>query len=169
MIGLAASTFGAVAAAAYAAMHLATLPALRKAAGGLTPFDLRVRGYSEREARALLAALGPAARQQYLGIQATLDALFLATCAAALVLAYRDLAPALWLPLSVLPVGAALADAVENARVARLLRAEPVTAAAIRAASRATQVKFALYLGAFAVLAWLLLRPGAGAGPGAGA
>lgn len=53
--------------AAYAVLVGWFGPQVQAAAGGLTPFDLRVTGYGLNEAQAFLSALTPEGRAIYLG------------------------------------------------------------------------------------------------------
>ena len=46
--------------ALWAPLSFVTVPHLQQSAGGLPPFDVRLRGYGYEEARALLLALGEA-------------------------------------------------------------------------------------------------------------
>src|SRR5204863_8719731 len=53
-----------------------TLACLRRAAGGLEPFDLRPFGYTPEEARKLLYALSSIGRAYYADVQLQLDTIY---------------------------------------------------------------------------------------------
>lgn len=146
----------ALALAVYAAMILWTLPEIATEAGGLAPFDLRPMGYGAEEARKFLNTLSAEGRETYLGPQRALDAVYPALLALVLVGAARGLvrrgAGRLLLLLMIL--GGMLADYAENMLVAGLLKAGPVSDAAIAAASRATVAKSAL---TGLAMGWILL------------
>ena len=62
--------------ALWAVLSFVTVPHLQQLAGGLPPFDARLRGYGYEEARALLLALGVEGRAYYLSPELVLDAIF---------------------------------------------------------------------------------------------
>lgn len=133
--------------AVYTAMVVWSLPRIAAEADGLLPFDLRLFGYTEAEARMFLARLSDEGRRFYLDVQHRLDLFYPPLAALVLALSFRWLFWARWPGLAVLLIIAAVvtagADALENARVADLLRMAPeaVTAEAIAGASNATLVK----------------------------
>ncbi|MDR9483847.1 MAG: hypothetical protein RI566_01620 [Sediminimonas sp.] len=133
----------------YLAMLLWTLPALIEAAGGLRPFDLRPLGYDLSQTRGYLGALPGQARDLYLTAQHWLDTTYPALLALSLILALHLLlgARGVWLARagSVVAVLGAVADYVENAAVAALLRAgaEGVTQGMVAWASAWTVAKSA--------------------------
>lgn len=137
----------AAAAAVHAVMILWTLPAITRAAGGLSPFDLRPGGYSFAEAQAFLAALTPEGRHLYLDVQHKLDTAFPLLLAVALGSGLVRLAPAVlgrarWL-LALLPVPGALFDYLENLMVGGMLRLNGIDAEGVGAASLFTLLKSA--------------------------
>ncbi|MDU8910382.1 hypothetical protein [Aestuariicoccus sp. MJ-SS9] len=153
----------ALAAAALALMLWHSHAVLIPEAGGLTPFDSRVPGYSPEEAGAYLAALSDRGRAFYLLEMRWLDTLFPVAFSVAAGAGLMALAKgwAGWTRLALLaPVAGYLAvDLAENALVADLLRAgmtgfDPVTA--IRA-SQFTVTKYAL-LGTIALTIMMLWR-----------
>jgi hypothetical protein len=133
-----------------AAMAFWTLPRIAEAAGGLVPFDLRPFGYSGDEARAFLTALSPEGRGMYQGPQRMLDLIYPTALSGLLALALWRITRNRPRPLRLALVGVAiaggLADHLENALVAGLLRADPamVTDAAVAWASAATLAKSVL-------------------------
>ncbi len=147
--------------AVYLAMVLWTLPALQGKAGGLMAFDLRPFGYSEAEARALLAALGPEGRAYYSGVQHRLDLVFPGLLALTLCLLFRRALPGVaGLALCAVALAGAAFDWAENAAVAGLLAAAEPTAEAIGHASRMTQAKSSLVTVALVAALALLARAG---------
>jgi hypothetical protein len=143
----------------YLWMITGTLPAITRAAGGLMPFDLRPTGYSVDEARAFLGALSDSGRAVYLGPQHMLDLVYPALLAVVLIGAVRVLFQGAWLRagLSGIILAGMVADYVENAVVAQLLRSSgEAPAGMIRLANGATMVKSGLTgLAMVAVLAGL--------------
>lgn len=126
----------------YAAMMFWTMPALIAAADGLMPFDMRPGGYDVAEARAYLAALSDAGRAVYLGPQHTLDLIYPATLATALVLGLRLVLPRRFaIPLAVIAILGAVLDYTENQLVARMLTEAAPRDALIERANLATQGK----------------------------
>jgi hypothetical protein len=57
----------------WAVMFFGPLAHLTRLAGGLTPFDIRLRGYNYAEARAFLEALGAQGRAYYASPELILD------------------------------------------------------------------------------------------------
>ncbi len=139
--------------ALWAVMVFGTLAHLSAAAEGAQPFDLRPRGYSVGEARALLTMLGDAGRAYYADVQLALDTIYPATYALSRALAIwwlsmpgrlraAPLAPAIRWVLIVPPVAAAGFDYWENSLIGKMLAAGPaVSDAVVRVASAATQLK----------------------------
>lgn len=126
----------------YLAIVLWALPKVSHAAGGLTPFDLRLLGYSAAEAQAFLDTLTDDGRRFYLGTQRRLDTVFPAllclTLSWATLWAYRNCSLA-WRGLLICPaIALAAFDYFENAQVAALLTAPSVDVEMIFAASAAT-------------------------------
>lgn len=147
----------------YLTMLLWSLPQLQAMAGGLPAFDLRPMGYTPTEARALLAALGPAGADFYLNVQLWIDTFYPGLMAAVLIFAYAKLARGGWVWLfSAMAVAAASCDYLENHAVAGLLRAGPeaVSDAMITAASGWSLWKSLISTAAFTALLGLLLRAG---------
>lgn len=146
----------ALALGVYATMILWTLPDITTEADGLVPFDLRPTGYGADEARNFLNALSNEGRETYLGPQRLLDVLYPVLLALVLAGAARALVRrgAARLLLLLVILGGMLADYTENTLVAGLLTTDPVTDAAIAAASRATIVKSAL---TGLAMGWILL------------
>ena len=138
--------FGAML-AVYAAMALVTLPRIAVEAQGLLPFDLRPLGYTYAEATAFLAALSPAGRDIYLTIQHRLDLAYPALLALTLAFAILLLGPRSWKRVrwivALMPVPGAVFDYLENAEVAKMLRAAPeaVTPEIVEIANRWTLLK----------------------------
>ncbi|HTV71310.1 MAG TPA: hypothetical protein VMF90_22505 [Rhizobiaceae bacterium] len=116
--------------AIYALMVLVTLPRIATEAGGLLPFDLRPLGYTHAEAVAFLSALTPAGKDIYLTIQHRLDFVFPAVFALTIAFAIVLLTPSRWgglrwIAAAVIVIPGAIFDYLENAAVARLLKAAP--------------------------------------------
>jgi hypothetical protein len=131
----------------YGAMAIWTLPGITAAAGGLAPFDLRLRGYTPDEAHAFLGALNLQGRVLYLGPQYVLDMFYPALLAIVLggaVVRLVKSKPLKWALLAVIAAGM-IADYTENSLVAALLKSpDPVIDAAVLMASRATVIKAAM-------------------------
>ncbi|MGH6725946.1 MAG: hypothetical protein ACREB8_05300 [Pseudolabrys sp.] len=139
----------------WAVMYFGTLAHLSAAAEGAQPFDLRPRGYSVGEARALLTMLGDAGRAYYADVQLALDTVYPATYALSRALAIwwltmpgrpraAPLMPALRWILIVPPVTAAVFDYWENSLIRKMLAAGPAVAGdLVHMASVATQLKAA--------------------------
>ena len=131
----------------YAIMLLGTLPAISEGAAGLIPFDMRPFGYSTADAQTFLDSLTDDARASYLGPQRLLDSVFPALYGLSLIGAFRVLIAnrSLRRALILVAVCAALADYVENIRVARMLLHDGlVPATLVSAASQATVIKSVL-------------------------
>lgn len=149
--------------AVLALMWHVTLPELHRAAGGQPPFDLRFTGYSLAEAQAYLERLTPWGRDIYLDAQHRLDAVLPPVLAVFLIWSFAVLLPRpAALIMAVVVLAGAVADIVENLRVAALLTAPEPTASLVTAASRATAAKSVLDGLALAVFAlaclWHLAR-----------
>jgi hypothetical protein len=135
----------AVTLAVYGAMAAWSIPRIAAEAGGIEPFDLRLFGYTEADARAFLGSLSDAGRAFYARVQHGIDILFPGLLALSLILCFDRLVPAQGprLALSLLALATMAADYRENALVARMLAMAPeaVPAEFIARASLATQVK----------------------------
>jgi len=137
----------------WAVMVFGTLAHLSAAAEGAQPFDLRPRGYSVGEARALLTMLGEAGRAYYADVQLALDTIYPASYALSRALAIwwlampgrlsaAPIAPALRWILIAPPFAAAAFDYWENSLIRKMLAAGPtVSDDLVRMASMATQLK----------------------------
>jgi hypothetical protein len=137
----------------WAVMVFWTLAFLRRAAGGLEPFDLRPLGYTAEEARALLYALSELGRAYYADVQLQLDTAYPALYALSrgLLLLWltapgRVTQNPIPLPARVaflaLPILAAWFDYFENNAIAAMLAAGPqVGADLVARASFWTQAK----------------------------
>jgi hypothetical protein len=154
--------------ALWAPLSFVTVPHLQQSAGGLPPFDVRLRGYGYEEARALLLALGEEGRAYYLNPELVLDTIFPPIYAALGALALwwltmpgrvRDGAvPMAWrVTLVAFPVAELVFDGVENLCIAKMIWSWPdLSPGLVSVASLATQLKFvaaALTLISVAVLA----------------
>ncbi len=143
---LRAVTWGLLAATLtlYLVIVLWSLAIIQKDAGGLVPFDMRPMGYSEKEAWAFLAALGPKGLAQYLGPQKLLDLIYPALMGVTLALILWQLLPRRWALgfIAVVVIGA-VCDYVENAAVAGLLAAgaDRIDEVAVSTASRFSVLK----------------------------
>src|SRR5260370_42507592 len=137
----------------WAVMFFGPLAHLERLASGLTPFDIRPRGYSYAEARAFLEAIGQQGRRYYVSPELVIDTVYPPLYAVS-----RGLA--LWwltmpgrvgkspVPLKVrwaliaVPILMATLDVVENACVAVMLWTWPdLSNAVVELSSFATQVK----------------------------
>ena len=140
--------------ALWAVLSFVTVPHLQQLAGGLAPFDARLRGYGYEEARALLLALGVEGRAYYLSPELVLDTIFPPLYAAFGVLALwwltmpgrlRDGAVpiALRVTLVAFPVAELVFDGVENVCIARMIWRWPdLSPGLVSVASLATRLKF---------------------------
>ena len=121
-------------------------PMVGDAAG--PPLDTRTDGYGFEEVRAYLAALGPEATAAYLGPQRIADTIFpigfLGVLSLGTFLALRSFSSRVAFALSLVSVGYFALDMLENAAVARLLRAGPdgITEAMVALTSVLTVWKF---------------------------
>jgi len=143
-------------------MNLGTAPKIEALSGGLRQFDMRVTGYGFAEAQAFVTALGAEGRALYLGLQLWLDMAFPPLLGAVLFLVYRWLFPG-WpgLVIGALSMTEVVADTLENAAIAVMLRAGPdgMTQAMVARASQWTQVKWSLAcVGVLALVVGLALR-----------
>ncbi len=134
----------AAALAVYLPMVLWSLPFLSRLSGGEVMFDLRPTGYGYDDAEQIIAALGDVGRQYYLEVQHRYDSLYPALLAGVLLLAYRGLfsGRVLWVG-SAAALAGMVADYLENAAVAVMLRAGPagLTSEMVAAANIRTLVK----------------------------
>ncbi|MCA8869433.1 MAG: hypothetical protein KDA67_12335 [Rhodobacteraceae bacterium] len=147
----------------YLVMVLWSLPHIAGLAGGLTPFDMRLGGYSLAEAKSFLAALPPEGVDFYLNVQHLLDMAYPAMLAVVLGIGALGLATgrAVWigvLAAIAAMIGAAF-DYLENAAVKGLLLvgADEVTANAVEQASRWTLLKSGLTTVAMTLVLILLI------------
>jgi hypothetical protein len=157
----------------WALMFFGPLGHLTHLAGGLTPFDIRPKGYSYAEARAFLEAIGEQGRRYYLSPELVIDTFY-----APLYAVSRGLA--LWwltmlgrvreapVPLKVryaliaVPILMATLDLVENGCIAVMLWTWPdLSHGLVEVSSVATRVKIMAgvlteaLMGALAVI-WLM-------------
>jgi hypothetical protein len=65
----------------WAVMFFGPLAHLSRLASGLTPFDIRSRGYSYAEARAFLEAIGQQGRRYYVSPELVIDTVYPPLCA----------------------------------------------------------------------------------------
>ncbi len=158
-----------------AVMSFGPVAYLRRIAGGLEPFDTRLRGYEADEARTLLTALSQIGRDYYLNVQLGLDTVFPATyaLAGALLLiwltkpgriANRPLPPTARAALALLPFITAGCDYMENDFIAKMLTVGPaVSGEMVASASFWTQAKWlaalitvslSMVMSALAVIRW---------------
>lgn len=150
--------------AVYLVMALWSLPIVSAGAGGLAPFDMRLGGYSEAEARTFLAALTPETSAFYRDVQHKLDLAYPALAALTLFFAIAALLPAMWgtwrFVIAAPAVFVAIFDYLENHAVARLLLAGPdATPMMIADASQWTVLKsLSTTVVASALLALLVWR-----------
>jgi hypothetical protein len=140
--------------ALWTVLSFVTVPHLQRSAGGLPPFDVRLRGYGYEEARALLLALGEEGRAYYLSPELVLDTIFPPLYAALGALALwwltmpgrvRDGAtPPGWRwALVALPLAELVFDGVENFCIAKMIWTWPnLSGGLVSIASLATQLKF---------------------------
>lgn len=139
-------------AAVYAALLFQGVVRMTPEAGGLPPFDVRIGGYGEDEARAYLAALSDEGKRLLLGPVRTLDTIFppmLGLLLALLIFVNGRV----WLAL--VPFGYTAADLWENATVGAMVVAnDPAMGPA---ASNLTQGKYALLILSLAIL-WMAWR-----------
>ena len=128
-----------------------SLAAVRRACGGLPPFDVRSR-WTLRDAQVMLAACGPAGRTAY-AQQQLLDLAYPAALAGLLLVATALLARPYgyrWWPVLVPAAAMTVLDYVENIGVWTLLLGRPDThPAVITVAAMATAVKHVLGFVAF--------------------
>lgn len=146
MLGrLAYLALGGVVLALWALMTQVVGPELTSLAGGQTILDARMGGYDLSAAQAFVDRLTPTGRDLYQEALHRLDAVFAATLAVFLAWSFAVLLPR-WAAaaMTLVAVGGAVADVVENARVSALLAAPRLDAALVSAASQATQAKWAL-------------------------
>jgi hypothetical protein len=139
----------------WAVLFFVTVARLQFLAGGAAPFDIRSSGYSYEEARDYLAALGARGRAYYLNPELVLDSFFppLYAGSRALALWWLTMPGRLrigavsvgwrWALLT-LPIAELIFDCGENAGIATMIWTWPdLSPAVVRAASTATQLKFA--------------------------
>jgi hypothetical protein len=157
----------------WAVMFFGPLPHLERLASGLTPFDIRPKGYSYAEARAFLEAIGSQGRRYYVSPELVIDTVYPPLYAVS-----RGLA--LWwltmpgrvredpVPLKVryaliaIPILMASLDLFENGCIAVMLWTRPdLSHGLVEVSSLATQVKIIagvlteVLMGVLAVI-WLM-------------
>jgi hypothetical protein len=146
--------------ALYSVIVFWSLPQISLEADGITPFDMRPRGYDLEEARAFLLALSDTGRHFYLGTQHLLDwiypALLGTTFAFGFSLLFRR--PVLWL-LFLLSTSVVGFDWLENLAVSNLLRADPLM---LDTDSVAIASRWSVLKSAATTLAWVALLSGGG-------
>jgi hypothetical protein len=153
----------AITMALYAAIVGWSLPVISRAAGGLTPFDIRPTGYSYHDAQAFLTALSAGGKAFYLDIQQRLDLFYPALMSATLFFAIYLLAPARWggwrWVLALIAIPGAVFDYLENGAVATMLNLGPneLTPDVVEVSSRWTVAKSAASMVADVLLLVLLL------------
>jgi hypothetical protein len=126
-----------------------SVPRMRALAGGEPILDMRLEGYSPREAYHLLETLGPAGRRSYLEMLWTIDLLLPALFTLFLWASMRRGALGRWRWAALL---GGVADFLENAAITFLLLGFPAQRdALVRLASALTVSKFSLYFAALAL------------------
>ncbi len=147
--------------AVYAVMMVWTLPGITAEAGGLTPFDLRLRGYTPAEAQAFVDALSLRGRALYTGPQRLLDLFYPGLLALVLLGAILTLVTGRGMraTLIVMTFIGMAADYGENYRVGEMLGWDgPLPEELVKAASTLTVTKSTMTgLVMLAVLAAVLL------------
>jgi len=126
----------------YLAMVFWTVPHLAALADGQIMLDMRPFGYGHAEVQAYLEALGDTGRNFYLTVQHRLDLAYPALLGASFVTGFVILwrGALRWTLIAAALLGA-VADYIENAHVAALLRADDISEAAVQTASFWTQIK----------------------------
>lgn len=148
-IGFAALGCGLIATVIYVLMISVTLAHI-EAVSGQVPFDMRPLGYRPKDAATLLEALGAEGRAYYLSYQISLDTIYPAMLALTLIATlswFGRRMPGSRLVRSgtILSVGCALFDYLENIGIVAMIWSGPeVSTALVYAASTATIVKSAL-------------------------
>ncbi len=150
--------------AVYAVMVVWTLPAITTEAGGLTPFDLRPRGYSLAEAQAFVDALSGRGRDLYTGPQRLLDLFYPGLLALVLLGAILTLVAGRGMraTLIVMTFIGMAADYAENYRIGEMLGWNgPLPEELVKAASTLTVTKSTMtglvmlaVLAAVVLMAW---------------
>jgi hypothetical protein len=137
----------------WAVMFFGTLAHLERLADGLTPFDIRPKGYSYTEARAFLEAIGEQGRRYYVSPELVIDTVYppLYALSRALALWWLTIPGRVRevpLPLKVryaliaVPILMASLDLFENACIAMMLWTWPdLSHGLVEVSSLATQVK----------------------------
>ncbi len=126
-----------------------TVPRMRELASGEPILDMRMTGYSPREAHRLLETLGPVGRRRYLEMLWTIDLLLPALFAAFLGASVSQGALGRWRWAALLGGGA---DYLENATITLLLLGFPAQRdVLVQLASALTVSKFTLYFGGLAL------------------
>jgi hypothetical protein len=138
----------------WAVMFFGTLAHLQALAGGDAPFDIRPLGYSYKEARSFLDAIGEQGRAYYLHPQLILDTVYPPFYAVSRGLAlwwltmpgrlYDGAVPQRWRwTIVAMPVVMAICDGVENVCIAKMLWTWPeLSPGLVQVSSLATRVKF---------------------------
>ncbi|SFT35005.1 hypothetical protein [Sedimentitalea nanhaiensis] len=141
--------FAVLATASSGLMQVWTIPIITANTGDFQMFDLRRQGYDLGQAVTCLARMGPDGVSTYLGAQRVLDTLFPVGLTGVLTLGIylglRRKAGRAAIVGALLPLGYFYVDLLENAAVARLLKAPEVTAQSVEAASAYTVLKFQLF------------------------
>ncbi len=146
-------------AALYAGLAWIWFAQLVPEAGGLTPFDGRLLGYSYEDAQAFLVALSDQGRTVYLNDVRLLDTVFPVALGVLLAWPLWRLPGGSWRFLAVWPIGYVIADLWENARVAGILRADVTSSPDVIAfASALTQTKYALLIVSMIALLLVYVR-----------
>ncbi|WP_424984479.1 hypothetical protein [Microbulbifer sp. S227A] len=130
-------------------MSIWTKPAITEGANGAPMFDLRRDGYDYETARTYVTGLDEPARRLYLGAQRVLDTLFPLALAGglafAIYLALRRNFGRWAIAGTLLPAACFYVDMLENAAVARMLKAPLLTPEQVELASTFTVLKFQLF------------------------
>jgi hypothetical protein len=144
----------------WAVMFFGPLAHLTRLAGGLTPFDIRLRGYSYAEARAFLEAIGEQGRAYYASPELVIDTFYPPLYAVSRGLALWWLtmpgrireAPLLLsarYAFIVVPIVMATLDVIENACILVMLRSWPdLSERVVLISGIATEAKIVVELGA---------------------
>jgi hypothetical protein len=153
----------AVTMAVYGVMVLWSIPRISAAADGLTPFDMRLTGYTFAEAQKFLTALPPEGAAFYLNVQERLDIAYPALLAATLFFAIAALLPRRlgiwrWL-IALIAIPGSVFDYLENAAVSTMLVAghDGLTSQLVETANRWTVLKSVFSTVAMVILLMLIV------------
>jgi len=152
----------AITAVNYAMMLFYSTPLLVDATNGLSPFDIRITGYTPEDARLYVTSITDAGRLFYLGTQSTLDTFFPALYTLSLILTIYQLAPRLPV-LFLTPLAGMVFDYYENAAVREILRGTAPDPALVDMASLLTQLKYISIALSILLILWLWYRRQRGA------